>query len=60
MLRTLLALALVLPTVTLADARASLELITAIYHSARTRSPVELPLDAGHRLYGGWQLDPGG
>jgi predicted dehydrogenase len=42
--------------VTLADARASLELITAIYHSARTRAPVRLPLDAGHPLYGGWQL----
>jgi len=42
--------------VTLADARASLELITAIYHSARTRAPVSLPLDPGHPLYGGWQL----
>jgi predicted dehydrogenase len=41
--------------VTLADARASLELITAIYHSARTGSPVGLPLDAAHPLYGGWQ-----
>ena len=45
--------------VTLADARASLELITAIYHSARSRTPVGLPLDAGHQLYGGWQLGPG-
>jgi predicted dehydrogenase len=44
--------------VTLADARASLELITAIYHSARTRAPVDLPLDPGHPLYGGWQLRP--
>jgi len=42
--------------VTLGDARASLELITAIYHSARTRAPVSLPLDPGHPLYGGWQL----
>jgi predicted dehydrogenase len=42
--------------VTLADARASLELITAIYHSARTRAPVRLPLDADHPLYEGWQL----
>jgi predicted dehydrogenase len=41
--------------VTLADARASLELITAIYHAARTRGPVRLPLDAAHPLYGGWQ-----
>ena len=38
--------------VTLADARASIELITAIYHSARTRAPVRLPLDAAHPLYG--------
>ena len=37
--------------VTLADARASIELITAIYHSARTRAPVRLPLEAGHPLY---------
>jgi predicted dehydrogenase len=41
--------------VTLADARASLELITAIYQSARTRTPVQLPLAAGHPLYRGWQ-----
>ncbi len=34
--------------VTLADARASIELITAIYHAARTRAPVRLPLDAAH------------
>ena len=42
--------------VTLADARASIELITAIYHAARTGAPVRLPLDAAHPLYGGWQL----
>ena len=42
--------------VTLADARAALELVTAIYHSARTRAPVQLPLDVTHPLYGGWQL----
>jgi hypothetical protein len=41
--------------VTVADARAALELITAMYLSARTRAPVELPLPAGHPLYGGWQ-----
>jgi predicted dehydrogenase len=41
--------------VTLADARASLELITAIYHSARTRQAVELPIQNGHPLYAGWQ-----
>ena len=44
--------------VTLADARASLELITAIYHSAETGTPVELPLPADHPLYGRWT--PGG
>lgn len=42
-------------SVTLADARASVELITAIYHSARTRQMVELPIQAGHPLYAGWQ-----
>jgi predicted dehydrogenase len=41
--------------VTLTDARASLELITAIYHSARTRQTVELPMQTGHPLYAGWQ-----
>jgi predicted dehydrogenase len=41
--------------VTLADARASLELITAIYYSARTRRTVELPILDGHPLYAGWQ-----
>lgn len=40
--------------VTLADARASLELLTACYHSARTGTDVELPLPADHPLYGGW------
>jgi predicted dehydrogenase len=40
--------------VTLADARNSVELITAIYHSARTHTPVTLPLHADHPLYGGW------
>jgi predicted dehydrogenase len=41
--------------VTLADARASLELITAIYHSARTRQTVQLPIGNDHPLYAGWQ-----
>ncbi len=40
--------------VTLADARASLELITAIYHSAETGTAVNLPLPAGHPKYGSW------
>jgi predicted dehydrogenase len=43
------------PPVTLADARASLELITAIYEAARTRARVRLPLEPSHALYGGWQ-----
>jgi len=41
--------------VTLADARASLELIAAIYHSAQTGQAVELPIGKGHPKYGGWQ-----
>jgi predicted dehydrogenase len=41
--------------VTLTDARASIELITAIYHAARTGEPVRLPLAAAHPLHGGWQ-----
>lgn len=40
--------------VTLADARASLELITALYHSAETDRPVALPLGADHPKYGSW------
>ena len=40
--------------VTLADARASLELITAIYHSAETGTAVALPLAASHPKYGSW------
>jgi predicted dehydrogenase len=40
--------------VTLADARRSLELITAIYYSARTKQPVELPLGSTQPLYEGW------
>ena len=41
--------------VTLADARASIELMTALYHAARTRQPVTLPLGADHPCYAGWQ-----
>jgi predicted dehydrogenase len=40
--------------VTLEDGRRSLELVTAIYHSARTHAPVDLPLGPDHPLYGGW------
>jgi hypothetical protein len=38
----------------LADARASLELITALYASARGAGDVELPITPDHPLYGGW------
>lgn len=40
--------------VTLADARASLELITAMYYSAQTGEPVELPIGPDHPKYAGW------
>jgi predicted dehydrogenase len=42
------------PPVTLADARASLELLTALYWSARTHDDVVLPIVEDHPLYGGW------
>jgi predicted dehydrogenase len=41
--------------VTLADARRSLELITALYHSAQIGEPVSLPIGADHPKYGGWR-----
>lgn len=41
--------------VTLAEARASLELITAIYHSAETGQSVELPLGKDHPKYASWR-----
>ncbi|SEE57860.1 Predicted dehydrogenase [Rhizobiales bacterium GAS191] len=41
--------------VTLADARRSLELITALYHAAETSSPVSLPIAANHPKYGSWR-----
>jgi predicted dehydrogenase len=40
--------------VTLADARISLELVTALYHSARIGQPVSLPITPDHPLYEGW------
>jgi predicted dehydrogenase len=40
--------------VTLDEARASLELVTAIYHAARTGEMVTLPLAADHPGYRGW------
>ena len=42
------------PPVTLADARASIELITAMYDSARRRVDVALPLPTDHPMYEGW------
>jgi len=42
------------PPVTLADARASLELLTALYWSARSGEDATLPLDRSHPYYGGW------
>jgi predicted dehydrogenase len=44
--------------VTLADAQASLELVTAWYHSARTGTPQALPLAADHPARSSWL--PGG
>ena len=43
--------------VTLADARASLELATALYHSAATGAPVNLPIAVDHPSYSGWLSD---
>ena len=40
--------------VTLDDARLSLELITAMYYSARVGQSVELPIGPSHPYYGGW------
>ena len=40
--------------VSIADARPSLELITAAYHSARTGEAVRLPIGQDHPLYVGW------
>jgi predicted dehydrogenase len=41
--------------VTLSDARAALELVTAAYHSAETGRPVTLPIGEEHPKYQGWQ-----
>jgi predicted dehydrogenase len=40
--------------VTLHDSRAALELITALYESARTRQAVSLPISDDHPNYSGW------
>jgi len=41
--------------VTLAEVRASLELITAIYHSAETGQVVQLPIGEDHIKYADWR-----
>ena len=41
--------------VTLAEGSASVELVTAIYHAARTGERTSLPLTTEHPLYEGWQ-----
>jgi predicted dehydrogenase len=41
------------PPVTTADARRSLELVTAVYHSADGM----LPIGAGHEKYASWLPD---
>ena len=40
---------------TLADARRSLELITALYHAAETGTAVTLPIGKDHPKYRGWR-----
>ncbi|WP_196260821.1 Gfo/Idh/MocA family protein [Pelagibacterium limicola] len=42
------------PPVTVADARRSIELVTAAYHSQRTGLPAKLPVDPTHPLYCSW------
>ena len=42
------------PPVTLQDARNSLELVTAAYHSQRTGQPTPLPIRPDHPLYRSW------
>lgn len=40
--------------VTLADARRSLELVSALYHASETDETVTLPMRPGHARYDGW------
>lgn len=42
------------PPVTLEDARNSLALVTAAYHSQRTGQPTKLPITSSHPLYRSW------
>jgi predicted dehydrogenase len=41
--------------ITVGDARGSIELLTALYHSGATGAAVELPLRPDHPRYKGWQ-----
>ena len=41
--------------VALEDGTASVALVTAIYHAARTGTRVTLPITPDHPLYEGWQ-----
>jgi predicted dehydrogenase len=45
--------------VTLADARSSLELVTALYHSAAAGTVVSLPIEADHPKYNSWRSAAG-
>jgi predicted dehydrogenase len=42
------------PPITLADGRRSLELLSALYHAARTGQRVMLPIGENHPTYRGW------
>jgi predicted dehydrogenase len=44
--------------ITMADARRSIEIASAIYYSAQTGQRVELPLANHHPVYKGWWHDP--
>ncbi|MEM7143070.1 MAG: Gfo/Idh/MocA family oxidoreductase [Actinomycetota bacterium] len=43
---------------TIGDARAAIELLTAIYSSAQQGAPVDLPIGDDHPHYGSWALGP--
>jgi predicted dehydrogenase len=45
------------PPVTVADARRAIELVTAIYYSAKTGERVDLPIGPDHPYYDGWLPD---
>lgn len=44
--------------VTASDGRASIELVSAIYHSVMTGQKVVLPLNTDHPIYNGWPKPP--